>query len=260
MNILITGGRGGIALQVAKKLAVYDVTIYLSVHTINQLNTLKKSLCNYKNIKVLKLDVTNNNDVKLIENLRIDILFSNAGIGMGGSIADIPLYLVKENYNVNVFGNFNVVQTVLKGMIERGSGRIIIMSSLLGIAPLKFLGVYSSTKAAIISLTTSLQKEIKLLNKNIRVCLIEPGAYHTGFNQVMLNNKYDYMKKNSFFISKLSSIRKKENRLFNFIEKKNIDNIVNKIVDSIISNNPKKIYRAPFLQVLFIKIYSFIFM
>ena len=60
------------------------------------------------------------------------------------------------------------------------------MSSLIGLMPLKFLGVYSATKASIIHLTTTLKEELKLLDTNIKVVLIEPGMYHTGFNQVML--------------------------------------------------------------------------
>lgn len=122
--------------------------------------------------------------------------------------------------------------------------------------PLKFLGVYSATKASIIHLTTTLKEELKLLNKNIKVVLIEPGMYHTGFNQVMLENKYDWMSQKSYFKDELDLIRKKENFFFNLFEKKNLNSIVSKIEKTVVIDNPKFIYRAPLLQVIGAKLYQ----
>ncbi len=259
MNILITGGTSGIALKVAKRL-YKDNTIYLGVHTEEQLSTVKENLKEYESIIPIKLDVTKKKDIKALKDMKIDVLYLHAGVGYGGSIIDIPSARVRENYEVNVFGNFEVLRTVIKNMINYGSGRIVIMASLLGIMPFKFLGVYASTKASIISLSTALKKELKMLNKNIKVCLIEPGAYKTGFNEVMIENKYDYMSKNSYFSSVIGKIKKQENLVWKLIEQKNMDSIVNKIEDAITSKSPKFIYRAPFLQVLSIKLYSLFFM
>ena len=257
MNILITGGTSGIAFAVAKRVSVNN-KVYLGIHTESQLKTIKEKINNH-NIIPIKLDVTNDRDVRKIKKLDINCVYLHAGIGIGGSILDIPIYRIKENYDVNIFGNISVLKTVIKNMTSKGSGRIVIMSSLLGIIPMKFLGIYSSTKAALISFSITLKKELKMVNKNIKVCLIEPGAYRTGFNEVMLENKYDYMKRSKYFKHNTKKIRKNETKIFSFIERKSLNSIVEKIEDAIVSEKPKFIYRAPFFQALFIKLIYFLF-
>lgn len=121
--------------------------------------------------------------------------------------------------------------------------------------PMKFLGVYSATKASIISLA-SLKKELELLDVDISISLIEPGAYNTGFNQVMLENKYSWMEKKSYFKDYIPSIREEEKRKFALLEKKDLSPIVNKIVDAVISDHPKFIIRESFFQTLGVKLYS----
>ncbi len=258
MNVLITGGCSGIGAEVGKRLSLYGHKVYLGIHTKSQTKRATERLKEYKNIKCIKMDVTKSKDIKQLENIQIDTLFCNAGVGYSGSILEIPFRNVKKNYEVNVFSTIRIIQLVVKQMIERGNGRIVIMSSLLGEIPLKFLGIYSSTKASLISLAISMKKELKLINKNIKVCLIKPGAYFTGFNQIMIENKFDWMKTNSYF-KNLEELKNKELKKFNFIEKKKLNTIIYKIEDAILSNNPKFIYSAPLFQVIFIKLYSFLY-
>lgn len=255
MKVLITGAASGIGFEVAKKLFLKGHDVIITTHTVKQANLLRKKVS--KKIKVMKLDITKESDRNKVKNLDIDVLINHAGIGMGGSISEIPMEKVRENFEVNVFSSFELMQIVLKQMINKNKGKIFITSSLLGLVPMKFLGVYSATKSSIISLTTALRSEIKLINKNISISLIEPGAYHTGFNQVMLENKYSWMEKKSYFKDNLFEIRERENKIFNFIEKKSLDSITNKIVEAVESEKPKFIIRAPLLQVIGIKLYSF---
>ena len=255
-KILVTGARGGIANSLIERLKNKEFLIYITVHTKKELIRVEEKYKNYKNIKCFKLDITLENDRKILENLDIDILINIAGIGYGGSISEIPMDLVRENFETNVFASFEIVQIVINKMIQKNSGKIIIMSSLIGLMPLKFLGVYSATKASIIHLTTTLKEELKLLDTNIKVVLIEPGMYHTGFNQVMLENKYDWMSQKSYFKNELDLIRKKENFFFNLFEKKNLNSIVSKIEKTVVIDNPKFIYRAPLLQVIGAKLYQ----
>ena len=65
MNILITGAASGIGLEVGKRLSLYNHKIYLCVHTKLQCKRLINNLKEYKNIEILKLDVTKNNDLKI---------------------------------------------------------------------------------------------------------------------------------------------------------------------------------------------------
>lgn len=253
-KILYTGARSGIAINTINKIMNDDYYIYLTVHTDKQLEYIKEKYKDKNNIECFKLDITNKKDREKLEKLDIDILINNAAIGEGGSLTEINMDRVRDNFEVNVFSSFEIVQIVLKRMIEKDRGKIIIMSSLASIIPLNFLGSYCGTKASISHMTRILKNEIKLISKNIKIVLIEPGMYHTGFNQVMIDNKYNNI--DSYFDNQIKEIRKKENLLFNILEKKNYNSISNKIIKAIKCNNPKFIYRAPLLQGLGAKIYN----
>lgn len=258
MNILYTGARSGIAYSVIKKFKNdKKYFLYLGVHTDNELKRVKKLYNDYNNVKCLKLDITNKEDLKQIEKLDIDILVSNAAIGYGGSICDIEIDKMKENFEVNVFSNVNLIQIVLKKMIKKNKGKIIIMSSLAGLIPISFLGSYCATKASLIKIGECLKKEIKMLNKNIDIVLIEPGLYKTGFNKYMFDNK-DTLLEQGYFNEIINYIKLKDNLILLF-EKKSLNSISNKIYKSIIDTKPKFIYRAPFLQVFFAKLYMLFF-
>lgn len=253
-TILYTGASSGLAKEVIEKIK-NKYKIYLGVHTKKQLELVKDRYKNEKNIEVIKLDLLDNDDIQKIKKLDIDILISNAAIGYGGSVTEIKIEKLKEIYEVNVFKNIELIQIVLKNMIKKGKGKIIIISSLSGIMTLKFMGPYSSSKASLIKLAQALKKEMKLINKNIKITLIEPGMYKTGFNQIMIKDKYDWMEIDSFFKNQLEKIKKRDNIFWNLFEYKKQKTIIKQIVKAI-KQNDKFIYSAPKLQRIFAKIYS----
>lgn len=256
-KVLITGARSGIASAVIQKLKQKDYFIYVTVHNNKQLEQVTKKYSEDKNIECLKLDITNPLDLKKIEPLNIDILINNAAIGKGGSLAEIPIPDLRENFEVNVISSFELIQLVLKKMIPKRDGKIIIMGSLAGIVPLCFLGSYSGTKASINKMADVLRREVKEFN--IQVKLIEPGLYATGFNHVMFDNKYTWMYDKSYFKSELQLIRSKEHLLLHYLEKQDLTSIVNKIVKAVEDDSHKFIYRSPFLQVCGAKLYELFF-
>lgn len=250
-SILVTGGRSGIAKEVINKLKD-KYRIYVTVHTLKELEIVNEMYGTYQNIVCFKLDVTNKKDKEKLKKLDIDILLSFAAIGIGGSIIELPISKLRENFEVNVFSNFEIIQIVINNMLKKDRGKVIIMSSIASKIPLSFLGSYCSTKASISMISHTLKKEIKYLSKNIKIKLIEPGMYKTGFNDVMLDNKY---RENSIFKKYYSKINFKEKILFGLLEKRSLNSIVNKICLAI-DNKHKFIYRAPFTQALAAKIYA----
>lgn len=258
MRVLITGGYSGIGFEVAKRISLYH-KVYIGIHRDDELKYAKIKIKNYKNIKAIKLDIASINDIKKIKRYEFDIVVLNASIGIGGSILDIPIERIKECYDVNVIGSINVIKSVIKNMYDNDYGRIIVISSLVGLVPFKFMGIYGSTKSSLINLSIALRKELKLISNNIKISLIEPGAYKTGFNEVMLENKYKYLNKSIYFKNKELKIRKNESKIFRFIESYNLNSVVNKIEDAIMSDNPRFVYRVPFLQGLIKKIEFFLF-
>ncbi len=254
-KILVTGARSGIINKVIDKIQ-NQYYIYVTVHTNKELEIVKNKYKDNKNIKCLKLDITNQKDINKIRNLDIDIFISNAAISESGSVAEIKIDKMRENFEVNVFSNFNIVQIILKNMIKKGKGKIIMMGSLAGKIPMPFAGTYSATKASIIKLTEALNLELKLLEAQIDTVLILPGLYNTGFNKLMFDKKYDEMDIETYFNHHIELIKNKENIFLKLFEKKNLDSIVNKIIKAINKENPKFIYSAPLSQNIFAKIVS----
>lgn len=254
-KILFTGARSGIAASVIDRLANDDCYIYVTVHTLGQLKEVNKKYSGIENIECFKLDITNKKDQDKIKDLDIDILVSNAAVGYGGAIVDMDINDLRKNFETNVFSTFNIVQLTLQNMLKKDSGKIILIASIAGIIPLRFVGSYCATKASIIKLTQVLRKELKILTKNIHVSLILPGMYHTGFNQVMLENKYPKIK-NSIFKEKEKEMRFFEYLFWDTFEYKKLNSITNKIYTAIVNDKPKFIYSAPLSQKIVAKVYQ----
>ena len=172
MKILITGAASGIGYLTALTLAERGYFIYLTVHTKKEEENLKERLKDAKNIEVLKIDITNELDRKKVLSLNVDCLFNNAAVGLGGSIIEANMNKVRESFEVNVFSSFNLLQMVIRQMIDKNEGRIIIMSSLASSFTFPFMGIYSATKASISSITKALQKELFFIGTNVKVVLI----------------------------------------------------------------------------------------
>mgnify|MGYP003306375025 CR=1 FL=1 len=195
MNILITGSSGGIGFETGMALIRKGNFVYFTVHRNSQIETTIKKLRDFnvlENYKVFKLDITVEEDRKKLYDLDIDVLINNAAIGIGGSVLDLDVSNIKDNFNVNVFSTIEMIKLYATSLQNRNKkGRIIIMSSLAGIISLPFMASYCATKSALISIATSLKMELSLKKTNMEVCLIEPGIYVTGFNEVMIDNKVE---------------------------------------------------------------------
>ena len=253
-KILITGARSGIISKVIDNI-IDDYELYLTGHTDSQVRVMKDKYKNYKNVTCIKLDITNEDDYRKIENIDIDIYIANAAIAESGSMIEMPVDRIRDNFETNVFSNFKVLQRVLQKMIKKGRGKVIIMGSLAGKIPMPFLGAYSGSKASLIKMTEALRFELMLLDSDIKVSLILPGLYRTGFNKLAMDKKYDFMDVNSFFEYQLDFIHSYDKFVL-FFEQRALTSIVNKICQAIYSDNSKFIYSAPFSQNMFAKIIS----
>ena len=256
MKILITGATSGIAYEVAKELIKKNHKLYLTAHTIKEVVNLRKKL-KQENLEAtcLKLDILT--DINIIENLEIDVLWNHIGIGTSGSLLYTKEDAIRDIYEVNVFKNFELIKKAYHKMLKQNHGKIFITSSLIGMYPLPFLEIYSSSKIAISQIVKTLEKEQKTLNSNIKFSLIEPGAYPTGYNEEMIENieKYTDMNKYPIFYN----VIKYQKKLFLLLESNNTKKLVRKITKEIEKENPKKILRIPKIQGLLLKLYFLTF-
>ena len=117
-------------------------------------------------------------------------LFNNGAYGQPGAVEDLTRDVLREQFEVNLFGAHELANLVIPVMRRQGEGRIIQNSSLLGLVALKYRGAYNATKYALEGLTDTLRMELK--GTNIYVSLIEPGPIRSNFRQ----NSYAAYKRN----------------------------------------------------------------
>lgn len=188
---LITGATRGIGKQIAIKLAKEGYNIAINYRKENEeLENAKKEIekCNVKCLPV-QGDVSNFEDTKrfvdevINEFGAIDVLVNNAGITKDMLI----LRMQKEDFesviNVNLTGTFNVTKNVVPYMMKKRSGRIINISSVVGISGNAGQTNYSASKAGIIGFTKSLAKE--LASRNILVNAVAPGFIETDMTSIL---------------------------------------------------------------------------
>jgi short-subunit dehydrogenase len=248
-TILITGAGTGIGRDAALALAMRGHHVYATTQNAAQADALIAQAHNLRvALEVFKLDITQAEDRKLVLPLNLDVLINNAGIGESGSLAEVDVDRIRHVFEVNVFAALELTQLVLRGMIERERGTVLFVSSIAGRIPMPFLMPYAMSKFALSAAGAGLRAEMDQLKKNIQVALIEPGAIHTGFNQSMVERKYAWMESSSYFKSQIQSIKAQESRTFAFLEAKDTQSIVRKIVQATEAQRPSLRYVAPWVQ------------
>src|SRR5262245_24082124 len=177
--VLITGASTGIGRVTAELLAARGHRVFGGVRTVATARPLA-------GVEVVPLDVRNEVSVKAcIEELRgrvdrIDVLINNAGINLVGAVEETSISQAQALFDTNVIGVLRMIHAVLPGMRQQRAGLIVNISSILGLIPAPFMGVYASTKHALEGLSESLDHEVRALG--IRVVLIEPHYTKTNLD------------------------------------------------------------------------------
>jgi NAD(P)-dependent dehydrogenase (short-subunit alcohol dehydrogenase family) len=109
----------------------------------------------------------------------LDVVVNNAGYGLFGTVEEITEQQLRDQLETNLFGVFHVTQAVLPILREQGSGHIIQISTIGGVAAFPGLGGYHASKWALEGLTESLSQEVA--GFGIKVTLVEPGGFDTDW-------------------------------------------------------------------------------
>lgn len=256
-KILITGSGSGLGKEAAIALSRLGHKVYATTHYIKEAHYLNDyAEKNNLSLEAFKLDILLKEDREKILNYDIDTYISNAAIGDSGSVAEVSVDRIRSVFETNIFCNIELTKLVIQKMIDNNiTGRIIFVSSLCGRRSIPFLSPYCASKFALNGFITALRKEMKLLSQNkIEVCIIEPGAYATGFNQINYMKKYSWMKENSYFKNVYKKLLKKDKKFWSIIEVKKFDSIINMYIKAVTDKEAKLRYTAPKSQAIFTKI------
>ena len=178
---IVTGASSGIGEATAEQLARAGYKVYGTSRRGGLVQSGKRTF------EMLALDVTSDESVavaiKEVLRLegRIDLLVNNAGFGVAPAAAEeSSLQQAQAIFDTNFFGIVRMIRAVVPHMRQRGSGRIINISSVLGFVPMPYMALYSATKHAVEGYSESLDQELR--TQGIRVSLVEPAYIKSAFD------------------------------------------------------------------------------
>ena len=187
----ITGATRGIGRAIALELANEGYNIALNYRTENEaLENLKKEIseigveCYPVQGDVSKAEDSERMTKEIIEHFeQIDVLVNNAGITKDKLIQRMKEEEFTDVINVNLVGTFNITKNVIKYMTKKRYGKIINLSSVVGISGNAGQSNYAASKAGIIGFTKSIAKE--LASRNITANAVAPGFIQTDMTNVL---------------------------------------------------------------------------
>ncbi len=180
-KIMITGAGSGLNKGAALELARRGHAVIACVENYPQRRALElETRALGVELQLEKLDVTQAGDRRRALSWNVDVLVNGAGILEGGALIDVPAENVRRQFEVNVFGPLQLSQGVARQMVARRGGRIVFVSSVVGILVGPFVGAYAATKHALEAIAQTMAMELQEFG--VQVSTINPGPYLTGFN------------------------------------------------------------------------------
>ncbi len=176
---LVTGASSGIGEAAARALVGAGFTVY---------GTSRRATAGATRGEVvfLPLDVTDDESVAdavrevLDRSGRIDVLVNNAGLAVTGAAEESSVEQARALFETNFFGSIRMTRAVLPHMREQRSGRIVNVSSVVGLIPVPYMALYASSKHALEGYSESIDHEVR--EQGVRVLLVEPGFTKTSFD------------------------------------------------------------------------------
>lgn len=180
LTILVTGASSGNGQAAARLLSQRGHQVF---GTSRNPSTAEKT----PGVVMVALDVRSDDSVAacvktvLEQAGHLDVLVNNAGYELGGALEELSMEETRAQFETNFFGVVRMVNAVLPAMRRQTRGRIVNISSLAGLAPIPFLGMYSASKFALEGYSEALRHEVKPLN--IQVSLVEAGFLKTPLRE-----------------------------------------------------------------------------
>jgi len=179
---IVTGASSGIGLEIAKLAAQdgYDLIVAADTPFVEAGPALKDLGANVEQIEGdLATQSGLDQLLQRIGDRPVDVLVANAGHGLGHAFLDQSPAEWQHVINTNITGTLLLIQPIVKRMVERGEGRVLITGSIAGHMAGTFQAVYNGSKAFIDSFSAAANEENK--NSGVTVTCLKPGATETNF-------------------------------------------------------------------------------
>ncbi|MDX1919859.1 MAG: SDR family NAD(P)-dependent oxidoreductase [Candidatus Caenarcaniphilales bacterium] len=204
-SVLLTGSSKGFGLLFAEELSKQELTVYATAREPKNAHKLHELSEKYKNLKILKLDVLNHQEIDSVfeeisktQGKTLDVLINNVGYGLVGRLEDLPLEEIKQQFETNFFSSVAMTQKFLPLLNNiKDGGLIINISSIASFLGLPTMFAYSASKAAMDSFSMSVACENT--KDKLSVATVHPGPYKTSFSDSAKRYGQIMESKNSFF-------------------------------------------------------------
>ena len=181
---VITGASSGIGAVYADRLARRGYDLLLVARTRGPMEELAKKLAagTGHRVETLAADLTDSKDLAEVERIlredaRITLLVNNAGMASTAPLVNADVSEMSRMISLNVSALTRLTYAAVPAFVKRGSGTIINIGSVVGVAPELLNGVYGGTKAFVLAFSQSLRHE--LANKGVTIQVVLPGATAT---------------------------------------------------------------------------------
>jgi NAD(P)-dependent dehydrogenase (short-subunit alcohol dehydrogenase family) len=233
-KILITGAGSGFGLGAAIGIARNGHEVIAATQTWQQVTALRAKVdeLSLPSLRVEKLDLLDPYDVNHASDWDVDVLVNNAGTGEAGPIAEIPVDLVRRNFEVNVFAPLAFTQHVVRTwVLAKKPGKVVFVSSMGGLFSPPGFAAYAATKHALEAIAEAMQREMKPFG--IQVQTINPGAYLTGFNEAMAENAFRWLDDEVNFTKRAAMRDAVANLIGNAEGRRNPEEMIAKMIEII---------------------------
>jgi NAD(P)-dependent dehydrogenase (short-subunit alcohol dehydrogenase family) len=178
---LVTGASSGLGAAVAEAAIARGDEVIATARDAARLHRLVSQAPS--RFRVVGLDLSDRAGTRAraaeIAHAGVDVLVNNAGYGLMGAFEEATDEQLREAFEVNLFGALELTRALLPGMREQGWGRIVQMSSIIGVTSGPGGSGYAGPKAALEALSDSIAAEVASFG--IHVTIVEPGAFRTDF-------------------------------------------------------------------------------
>lgn len=185
--VLVTGASSGIGAAIAEAGAAAGWRLALAARREDRLCELAERLPASAEALVLPADVSDPASIaSMVRSAeahfgRIDALVANAGMLVGGPFARSGEEELRQQWEVNVLGVLRCCRAVLPGMLARGAGHLVVISSVAGDVPSARMVLYAATKGAVTAFAEGLRREVA--PRGVRVTTVVPGFIATEMTQ-----------------------------------------------------------------------------
>ena len=182
-TIIVTGASSGVGAYCARALKADGWRVFATARKDQDIDALEAD-----GIEAFYLDYREPQSIEALMTAvlertggRLDALYNNGAYAQAGAVEDMPVAVLRSQFEANFFGWHDLTRRVLPVMRRQGHGRIVHCSSILGLMPLPFHGAYCASKYALEGLMLSLHQE--LIGSDIHVSLIEPGPVASDLHE-----------------------------------------------------------------------------